>query len=149
LGDTDEIIATKVCRSLETDLAVVLCVGELRDDRNLGNALSVVCNQVRFALATIASKDAARIIIAYEPVWAVGSDETPTSEEIREMIFGIREVLRQVFGDDSESVRILYGGSVRSENIRKLTIDAGADGALVGRASLDVEEFFDMINKMI
>lgn len=142
LGETDEIIGQKVTASVTQGLSVVLCVGEtVRDDS--GEYLRIIKNQVTSALSGIDKKFVKRITIAYEPVWAIGSKATgvATPVECLEVIILVRRTLSDLYGDAiAKKVVILYGGSANSENALGFVEDGGAQGFLLGRASLDAEE---------
>jgi len=146
-GETDAMIAKKVRRLLDANMMAVVCVGETREERERGKSLAKIQTQIS-ALLDVKPAESERIVIAYEPVWAVGSDDTPSTKDVREVVSGIREVLREMFGERSGNVPVLYGGSVNVGNIRELCIDSGAEGALVGRASLDAEGFVDMAKEL-
>lgn len=140
-GEADEAIAKKLRRALDARLAIVLCVGEMKEEREPSIASESIRRQLRSSLAFVHPEEIKKIVVAYEPAWAVGTDEMPDTKEIAEAVSGIREGLREIFRERAANVPVLYGGSVNAENIHALCIESGADGALVGRASLDAKVF--------
>jgi triosephosphate isomerase len=133
------LVAAKAAAALAAGLAVILCVGETRTEREAGEALPVVAAQLAGSMPANAA--ASRLVIAYEPVWAIGTGLTPSPEDVAEMHGFIRDQLDRHLGGGSGEVRILYGGSVKPTNARELLSLADVDGALVGGASLKAEEF--------
>ncbi|HMQ04569.1 MAG TPA: triose-phosphate isomerase [Pyrinomonadaceae bacterium] len=141
-GDTDNSVNMKARSAVETGLTAIVCVGEHLSERDAGNAESVVQNQIAGSLNGLTVSDMERIIIAYEPVWAIGTGKTASPEQAQEMHGHIRKLLENAHGKQAgESIRILYGGSVKPENISTLMAQPDIDGALVGGASLDAEVF--------
>jgi len=139
-GETDEQVAAKVQAALSNDLSPIVCVGETAEDLETHGASAVPVAQLRAALANVTS--AADIVVAYEPVWAIGSGQAATPEQAEQVAAALRAVLVEVLGDDvAAKTRILYGGSVKSGNIASFMREPNVDGALVGGASLDVNEF--------
>ena len=146
-GETDESVNWKTMAALAAGLTAIVCVGEQLSERELGNAEDVVKTQLAGGLQGLTVNDLERIIIAYEPVWAIGTGKTATPEQAQEMHGFIREVIAETHGAEAaEGLRILYGGSVKPENIRDLMSQADVDGALVGGASLDAESFAKIVN---
>jgi triosephosphate isomerase len=146
-GETDLTVNLKTRSALRAGLTAVVCVGELLAERETGNAETVVNRQLEGALQGLTVADVERIIIAYEPVWAIGTGKTATPEQAQEMHGCVRKTLAGIHGEDvSEKVRILYGGSVKPENIRDLMSQPDVDGALVGGASLDAKSFAEIVN---
>ena len=145
LGETDDNVNKKLLKALDGDLKVILCVGETEEEREAGDTLKVVESQLTKGLSGIVDADLEYIVVAYEPVWAIGTGKTATPEIAEEVQSHIRGVLVTHFGDKSESVRILYGGSVKPDNIGELIGKPSVDGALVGGASLDAENFIGII----
>lgn len=146
-GETDEIVARKVSAALESGLIVILCVGETLDQRLAGAAQEVVLTQLSAALRELTRVHLRRIIIAYEPVWAIGTGRVATPEEAQEMHAFVRRVFAERFDRESaDALRILYGGSVKPDNIAGLMRQPDIDGALVGGASLDAETFAEIVN---
>ena len=139
-GETDEQLARKVAAALKHGLVPVLCVGETADDLQAHGPSAVPVAQLKAGLAGITG--APEIVVAYEPVWAIGSGKAATPEQAEQVAARLRETLAEVLGENlAASTRILYGGSVKSSNIASLMREPNIDGALVGGASLDVTEF--------
>jgi len=139
-GETDEQVAAKVAASLKHNIAPIICVGETAEDLETHGASAVPVAQLRTALSKVDS--AADIVVAYEPVWAIGSGQAATPEQAEQVCAALRGVIAEVLGDDvAAKTRILYGGSVKSGNIAGFMREPNVDGALVGGASLDVNEF--------
>ena len=146
-GETDESVNKKTKAALAANLKAIVCVGEMLAEREAGTAENVVKTQIVGALDGLTVADMERIIIAYEPVWAIGTGKTATPEQAQEMHAFIREVVAETNGSEiAEAVRILYGGSVKPDNIGSLMNQADIDGALVGGASLDAESFAQIVN---
>jgi len=146
IGETDEQIAKKVKAALAGGLTPILCVGENLSQREDGKALAVVRNQVQKDLVDLSTEELERVVIAYEPIWAIGTGKTASSADAQEMCAGIRSTLRGIAGSVAEKIRILYGGSVKPENARDLIQQPDIDGALVGGASLNPEGFAQLIH---
>jgi len=146
-GETNEMVNKKTKACLAFGLTAMVCVGEMLDEREAGNAENIVKTQLVGALDGLTVADMERIIIAYEPVWAIGTGKTATPEQAQEMHAFIRRILSQTHSKEvSESIRILYGGSVKPDNIKDLMNNADIDGALVGGASLEAKSFADIVN---
>jgi triosephosphate isomerase len=141
LGETDYMVNRKVVAALRSDLRPLVCVGEAEAERLAGAAAAVVREQVLRALEGVAAGEAARLAVAYEPIWAIGTGRAATPGDIVEMHAGIRVALRALLGPAGDTPRILYGGSVTPANIDPLMASAGVDGALVGGASLNAQDF--------
>ena len=141
-GEDDQVVRSKTAAAHARGLKTILCVGELEQDREMGRTLSVVGAQLEGSLPP--GTTAANTVIAYEPIWAIGSGCTPTATEIEEVHGHIRSRLGELVRDAS-SVRILYGGSVTPDNSSTLLQIADVDGALVGGASLDVDDFWAIV----
>jgi len=138
-------LKTKACLSF--GLKAIVCVGEKLGEREAGKAETVVKTQIIGALDGLTVTDMERIIIAYEPVWAIGTGKTATGEQAQEMHRFIRQTLAENQGKEiAETVRILYGGSVKPDNIKGLMKQADIDGALVGGASLEAQSFAEIVN---
>ncbi len=131
-GETDEAIAKKVRKALESGLTPILCVGENLGIREEGKAIERVQGQVSRALAGMSTEDLSKVVVAYEPIWAIGTGKTASSQDAQEMCAAIRATLAGFMGTASETVPILYGGSVKVENIAELLTEQDVDGALVG-----------------
>ena len=146
-GETDESVNKKAKASLAAGLTAIVCVGEMLADREAGNAESVVKRQISDSLDGLTVTDMKRIIIAYEPVWAIGTGQTATPEQAQEMHRFIREIVAETQGRTAaDETRILYGGSVKPDNIKTLMAQTDVDGALVGGASLDAASFAQIVN---
>ncbi len=146
-GETNESVNKKTKAALSAGLAAIVCVGESLSEREAGDAESVVKSQLFGGLAGLTVSDLERIIIAYEPVWAIGTGKTATPEQAQEMHGFIRSVLGETHGAEAaDSMRILYGGSVKPDNIASLMENEDVDGALVGGASLEAESFSRIVN---
>ncbi len=146
-GETDGSVNMKAKASIAAGLTAILCVGEHLSEREAGDAESVVETQLNGSLKGLTVEDMRRIIIAYEPVWAIGTGKTATPEQAQEMHGHIRSVVAAYHGKDTaDSVRILYGGSVKPDNIGILMSQVDIDGALVGGASLDADSFAKIVN---
>ncbi|MGI8789124.1 MAG: triose-phosphate isomerase [Pyrinomonadaceae bacterium] len=146
-GDTDESVNLKTKAALAAGLKAIVCVGEMLVERESGNAENVVKKQIGGALDNLTVADMERIIIAYEPVWAIGTGKVATPEQAQEMHGFIRGIVNETQGKEvAEAVRILYGGSVKPDNIAGLMKQTDIDGALVGGASLDAESFAQIVN---
>ena len=144
--EDDSEINKKVVAALDHKLKPILCVGETLKQREAGEAFDVVSAQVKGCLKDLESRNLDDLIIAYEPVWAIGTGKTATSRDANEVIGFIRKQLVELCGNDmAEKTRILYGGSVKSSNIKELMNMSEIDGALVGGASLDAKEFSGIV----
>jgi triosephosphate isomerase len=141
LGESDDLIRSKIDAALEAGLGVVLCVGETLDIRQAGNAETHVSNQIHAALDNRPAEELAQITIAYEPVWAIGTGIAATPADAQEMSAAIRRGLASIDALYAESARILYGGSVNPGNAAELLTQPDVDGALVGGASLVASDF--------
>ncbi len=139
--ETDVVVRQKAEAALEAGLAPIICVGETRAERDAGKVSEVIAAQVRASTPAAG----AGYVVAYEPVWAIGGDRTPTLDEIAEVHALIRETLAERIGQQANGVRILYGGSVSPKNAAEVFGVAGVDGALVGRASLKAADFSAII----
>jgi triosephosphate isomerase len=145
--ETDETVNKKLHAALAAKLTAIVCVGETLPEREKGEAQMVVERQLNGGLRGLTEGDLKRIIIAYEPVWAIGTGHTATPEQAQEMHAFIRRICLQKFGDAAaQTLRILYGGSVKPNNIAGLMKQTDIDGALVGGASLDARTFAEIVN---
>jgi len=144
-GESDEALGRKLPAALAAGLEPILCVGESEEARDGGQTEAVLERQLHADLAEVASSDMAEVVIAYEPIWAIGTGRTATPEQAQETIAFIRDTLR-MRGATADSVRILYGGSVKPGNAAELLGQPDIDGALVGGASLDPAEFAAIVN---
>jgi triosephosphate isomerase len=144
-GETDAEVAGKAATLLRHGIRPIVCVGESLAEREEGRALSRVGEQVDKSLATVAEGKAAEIVVAYEPIWAIGTGRTASPEDAQEMHAYIRECLSKRFGDGARRIRIQYGGSVKPDNVYALMAQPDIDGALVGGASLDPASFAKIV----
>ncbi len=145
-AETDEQILSKVERALEQKLQVLLCVGETLEQRNAGDAEKVVARQLALVLESLSHEQLLNLVVAYEPVWAIGTGETASPEQAQAMHAFIRSLLNQRSTELAGHMRILYGGSVKPENAAELFSQPDIDGALVGGASLDAGQFSSICN---
>lgn len=147
LGETDDLVARKVRAVIEHGMTPILCVGETLEEREAGKAEEKVVGQVRADLEGLSPETVADMVIAYEPIWAIGTGKTATPEDAQEMNSLIRREIASLFGADASArIRILYGGSVKPDNIASLMEMEDIDGALVGGASLDPESFARIVH---
>lgn len=145
-GETDEIVNRKVRAAHEAMLRPIVCVGETLDQREHGNVEKILALQLRGSLAELGPKELQETIIAYEPVWAIGTGKTATAEQAQEAHAFIRHILGQISDETTaDKIRIQYGGSVKPDNARKLMSHPDIDGALVGGASLDPRSFAEIV----
>jgi triosephosphate isomerase (TIM) len=144
-GETDETVNNKVKSALIHNITPILCVGETLEEREAEKEKDKVESQIRRGLDGIDSDEMQKIVIAYEPIWAIGTGKTATSEEANEIISFIRSVIGKIDDGVAEKIRIQYGGSVKSSNIKDIMSQSDIDGALVGGASLEAEEFSKLI----
>lgn len=141
-AETDETVNRKIFASLKAGLKAIVCVGETLEERDKGKTLQRVKSQVKNALAGVSGSAMREVAIAYEPIWAIGTGRTATPQQAEEVHNSIRELLYELFEADAiKDVRIIYGGSVKADNIDDLMAEPNIDGALVGGASLKAEDF--------
>ena len=145
-NETDETVNKKVLKALEVGIDPILCVGETLEEREAGNTKDVCKVQVEKALENVSKKDLAKVVIAYEPVWAIGTGKTATSEDANDVIAYIREVVANLYGELANEVRIQYGGSVKPSNVAEIMNQSDIDGALVGGASLEANDYVELVN---
>jgi len=143
--EDDVLIARKIKAALEHDLTPILCVGENLSLRESGKALAYVRGQVEKDLADLTPDKLKRVVIAYEPIWAIGTGKTASARDAQEMCAAIRSTLSGIAGAVAQEIRILYGGSAKSGNIAELMAQPDIDGGLIGGSSLDPEEFIKLI----
>ncbi len=145
-GETDEMVARKAAKAVEVGLLPIVCVGETKEERDAGDMWEKVSGQVRRVMEELDGPGGDSLVFAYEPIWAIGTGETATPEDAQDAIGRIRDLLRETAGDGfADSVRILYGGSVKPENVGDIMAQGDVDGALVGGASLEVETFMELV----
>ncbi len=146
-GETDEGINKKVKVALEVGLTPIVCVGETLPQRESGDTMSVIRRQFDGSLAGLSDADMKKIVIAYEPVWAIGTGRTATPQQAEEVHLALRKILESCYNNKiAETVRIQYGGSVKADNAAELLGQSNIDGALVGGASLKVDSFMGIID---
>lgn len=144
--ESDELINKKVLAALENSLKPILCVGETLEEREAEKTLSVIETQVKAGLANVSADKADQVVIAYEPVWAIGTGKTATPEMAQEVHYKIRELLAVQFDDaTADKIRILYGGSMKPANADELLAQPDIDGGLIGGASLEAKSFAKLI----
>ena len=144
--ESDALIANKVDTALKHDMTVIFCFGEELKDRQSKNHFNIVENQLRDGLFHIEAKNWDKIVLAYEPVWAIGTGETASPEQAQDMHEFIRETVRKAFGSDiAEDVSILYGGSVKPDNAKEIFSKPDVDGGLIGGAALNVADFVAIV----
>jgi triosephosphate isomerase (TIM) len=147
-GETDQHVSRKIAAAMGAALTPIVCVGETLDERERGETMAVLDRQIKDGLDGVPADRIADLVIAYEPVWAIGTGRTATTAQAGEAHAQIRKRLRQWFGGGAaEACRILYGGSVKPDNIGELIAEPDVDGALVGGASLEVKSFADIVSK--
>ncbi len=141
-GETDEVVQKKVRAILANKMIPIVCCGETLEEREAGSTSDKVLGQIRAALAQLSPEQVSSLVIAYEPIWAIGTGKTATAEDAQEVCGAIRREVGVLFGaETAQQVRIQYGGSVKAANIAELMAQPDVDGALVGGASLDPDEF--------
>ncbi len=145
-GETDELIANKAAALLAHEILPIVCVGETLEQRESNRTFDVLGDQLTGSLARIPAQAADTVVVAYEPVWAIGTGRTATPETAQEVHAFVREQLQGLFGDAAARMRIQYGGSVKPDNVRSLMAQPDIDGALVGGASLDPEAFSRIVH---
>jgi triosephosphate isomerase len=146
-GETDDVVAKKVKSVFAHGMTPIVCVGETLDEREAGGTNDKVTGQVKAGLRGVSGEHARTLVVAYEPIWAIGTGRNATAADAGEVVTTIRETLAELFGRDAANeVRIQYGGSVKPGNIREFMAHSDIDGALVGGASLDPEELALIVN---
>lgn len=151
LSETDEMINKKIRAVLEVGLTPILCIGETRDERDKEETENVLQNQITLALRNVSSSklQASRIVIAYEPIWAIGTGNPCDTEEAQKMSLLIRKIISKIYSNRiSKNIRIIYGGSVNRKNAQGYIKEAGLQGLLAGGASLDAEEFISIVKSV-
>jgi triosephosphate isomerase len=146
-GETDAVVNEKAKAVLANNMTPIVCVGETIDERNAGQAESKVAGQIAGSLEGLSAEIVGGLVVAYEPIWAIGTGETATADDAQQMCAHIRTLISDQCGADAAAtVRIQYGGSVKPGNASELMGQADIDGALVGGASLDAEDFARIVN---
>ena len=147
-GETDAIVNRKVAAALAAGLTPIACIGETLEERERNETLAVLDRQIKDGFDQLTAEQMAELVVAYEPVWAIGTGRTATAAQAGEAHAHIRSRLRQWFGADAaDRCHVIYGGSVKPDNIRELLVEPDVDGALVGGASLEVKSFADIVSK--
>ena len=145
-GETDAIVNRKTQAALAAGITPIVCIGEMLEERERNETLAVLDRQMNDGFDRLTVEQVAELVVAYEPVWAIGTGRTATAAQAGEAHAHIRSRLRQWFGAEAaERCHVIYGGSVKPDNIRELIAEPDVDGALVGGASLDVRSFADII----
>jgi triosephosphate isomerase (TIM) len=139
--EDDALVAAKVKAALTNDIVPILCVGEGLDVREAGGHVAHSCEQLDTALKGLKSDQVEKVVVAYEPIWAIGTGKTATPDDAQEVIGALRNQIADKHGNTADRVRILYGGSVKAANIASIMAQPDVDGALVGGASIDADEF--------
>ena len=148
-AETDETVNLKVKSALENNLKPIICVGETLEQREHGETEKIIESQIKLALKDLTKEQIRAIIIAYEPVWAIGTGKTATPEEANNVIKYIRKQIKELYNEEiAENIIIQYGGSVKASNAEELFNMSDIDGALVGGASLNYKEFSEIVNKV-
>lgn len=148
-AETDETVNLKVKSALENNLKPIICVGETLEQREHSETEKIIESQIKLALKDLTKEQIRAIIIAYEPVWAIGTGKTATPEEANNVIKYIRKQIKELYNEEiAENIIIQYGGSVKASNAEELFNMSDIDGALVGGASLNCKEFSEIVNKV-
>lgn len=148
-NETDESVNKKIKATFENELKPIVCVGETLEEREAGKTADIITNQTRLALEGLTDEQVKNTIIAYEPIWAIGTGKTATSEDANNSIKEIRKEIEKIYGKEvAECVIIQYGGSVKSSNAKELFSTSDIDGGLVGGASLVPDEFAKIVNSI-
>ena len=144
-GETDETVNLRARAAIAAGLTAIVCVGETLEEREAGKLVDVIERQMNVGLKDVSAADCAKLVIAYEPVWAIGTGLTATDEQANETIGVIREAVRGAYGDAADDVRIQYGGSMNPKNVKGLMAQPEIDGGLIGGASLKAEDFSKVV----
>ena len=146
-SETHEILKSKVDTSMENSIKIIFCFGEELKDRKTNNHFNIISNQISESLFHLSSLDWDNIILAYEPVWAIGTGETASSDQVQEMHSFIRSFIAQKYSTElAQKISILYGGSVKPNNAKEIFSMEDVDGGLIGGASLNSKDFFSIVN---
>lgn len=148
-GETDETVNKRTKTALAAGLTPIVCIGETLDERESGKMNDVIKTQVEGGLAGFTAEEMAKIVVAYEPVWAIGTGKTASPEQAQEVHAFVRALLRDIFGAVAEDVKILYGGSMKAANSKELTACEDIDGGLVGGASLKADDFAALVSNTL
>ncbi|MDR0307897.1 MAG: triose-phosphate isomerase [Chitinispirillales bacterium] len=145
-GETNETVNKKTKAALSAGLLPIVCVGETLDERNSGKMDAVIDGQIRGGFAGVSASDAAKCVVAYEPVWAIGTGVTATSQQANEAHIFIRKILAELFGKETaDTIRIQYGGSMKPDNAKELLGQSDVDGGLIGGAALKASDFAGIV----
>ena len=145
-NETNETCNKKVLKALEVGIDPILCFGETLEERETDKTKDVVKTQVISGLANVKAEDLSKVVIAYEPIWAIGTGKTATAKQANDVISYIREVIASLYGELANQVRIQYGGSVKPSNVVEIMGQSDIDGALVGGASLEPSDYIALVN---
>ena len=146
-GETDKTVNLRATAAVKAGLTAIICVGEMKDERVDGYTDIIVAYQTKMALKGLTAEELNHVVIAYEPVWAIGTGLTATDEQANETIGVIRKAIAEVYGDDvAQKVRIQYGGSMKGSNVKGLMAQPEIDGGLIGGASLKAADFAQVVN---
>ena len=145
-NETNETCNKKVLKALEVGIDPILCCGETLEERETDKTKDVVKTQVISVLANVKAEDLSKVVIAYEPIWAIGTGKTATAKQANDVISYIREVIASLYGELANQVRIQYGGSVKPSNVVEIMGQSDIDGALVGGASLEPADYISLVN---
>jgi triosephosphate isomerase len=147
-GETDQSVNRKIGAAVAAGLVPIVCIGETLAEREAGETLSVLDRQIKAGFDGITGEQVAALVVAYEPVWAIGTGRTATADQAQEAHAHIRQRLRQWFGAPAaDECHVIYGGSVKPDNTKDLIAQPDVDGALVGGASLDIKSFFEIVSR--
>ena len=146
-NETHEVLKNKVDISLQNSIKIIFCFGEELKDRKTNNHFNIISNQISESLFHLSSSDWNNIILAYEPIWAIGTGETASSDQVQEMHSFIRNFIAQKYSNElAQKISILYGGSVKPNNAKEIFSMTDVDGGLIGGASLKSKDFFSIVN---
>lgn len=146
-NETNETVNKKVLKALEVEILPILCCGETLEEREAASTKDKVKTQIVAGLKDVKAEDLSKVVIAYEPIWAIGTGKTSSSADANDVIMYIREVVKDLYNDElSELVRIQYGGSVKPANVEEIMNESDIDGALVGGASLKADSYTELVN---
>lgn len=146
-NETDETVNKKIKKAFESRITPIFCVGETLEQRESDKTKEIVKDQIEKGLEGLSKENAKEIVIAYEPIWAIGTGKTASSTDANEVIAYIRETIKDIYSEEiSEEVRIQYGGSVKPSNVEEIMNESDIDGALVGGASLEAKDFIELVN---
>ena len=148
-GETDETVNKRLIAALAAGFTPIVCVGELLEEREGGKTEAVLAQQIRVGFAGISAEDAAKIVVAYEPVWAIGTGKTATPDMAQQAHAFIRGELRALFGNVADEMRIQYGGSMKASTARELVAQPDIDGGLIGGAALKADDFIALIREAL